>query len=711
MLFLLDGLQEDLNRVLKKPYIEKPDSTDEMVHNPQLLKEMADTCWDIYKARNDSVITDLFAGMYKSTLNCPICDKVSIIFDPFNNLTLQLPIENNWSKEIFFFPLHGKPIRVDVDIDKNASIKSLKEYVGKRMNADTKRMIMAEIYKCKLYKLFENPLAISECSIQPADSLAIFELESIPTNYNPDKVKRGHFPASRDDHIPSVDSAECDELLVPIFNRLSTPSAPRSQQKRIFGFPSFIVLKRSELKDFDAIRKKILANVANMTTRDILNEQDFGPTNIDTPEDADTDMMNDDNTSSESNAVQAKSVNSEEGLVDVSTSSSLQKEDDTKAAGRAKILQPGVPIPAGLNELYEIKIFQTGSMVPVGINAFEEAKDYPSIDTRLPRQQSEGSSNANSSEVSESSDADVDDSSPAEKMQLSGYESDIEPKNASGSDDDLPSPDSLLQRETKVPARKANKPPRRASFEYEGPIIGPGDTILLDWTPEAYDALFEGGESDQSELRGHPTWQNVEMWNDEELAAKRAQRQSRKRKGISLGDCLDEFGKEEILSENDAWYCPRCKEHRRASKKFELWKTPDILVMHLKRFSSNRNFRDKLEVLVDYPVEGLDMSERVLVKEEGKSMIYDLFAVDNHYGGLGGGHYTAYAKNFYDNQWYEYNGKFAHGYSSLAVADRSRFTCVAEIRSQSRSHYSSLSSILSQTIFYPFRRGASGEDS
>ena len=48
------------------------------------------------------------------------------------------------------------------------------------------------------------------------------------------------------------------------------------------------------------------------------------------------------------------------------------------------------------------------------------------------------------------------------------------------------------------------------------------------------------------------------------------------------------------------------------------------------------------------------------MQEEGKSPIYDLFAVDNHYGGLGGGHYTAYALNFMeDNQnWYEYNGEW-----------------------------------------------------
>ncbi|KAI5298853.1 CSN-associated deubiquitinating enzyme Ubp12 [Ascosphaera atra] len=76
--------------------------------------------------------------------------------------------------------------------------------------------------------------------------------------------------------------------------------------------------------------------------------------------------------------------------------------------------------------------------------------------------------------------------------------------------------------------------------------------------------------------------------------------------------------------------------------------------MHLKRFSSNRIFRDKLDALVDFP-QTLDMSDRVMCPEEGKSLEYELIAVDNHYGGLGGGHYTAFAKNFVDGNWYEYN--------------------------------------------------------
>jgi ubiquitin carboxyl-terminal hydrolase 4/11 len=33
-----------------------------------------------------------------------------------------------------------------------------------------------------------------------------------------------------------------------------------------------------------------------------------------------------------------------------------------------------------------------------------------------------------------------------------------------------------------------------------------------------------------------------------------------------------------------------------------------------------------------------------------------LIAVDDHWGGLGGGHYTAFARNFVDGEWYEYNG-------------------------------------------------------
>lgn len=144
--------------------------------------------------------------------------------------------------------------------------------------------------------------------------------------------------------------------------------------------------------------------------------------------------------------------------------------------------------------------------------------------------------------------------------------------------------------------------------------------------------------------------------SDPELEAIRERRAARKKKGISLQDCFAETAKTEILSENNTWRCPRCKEERMASKTLEIYTVPDILIVHLKRFGGSRAFHNsKLTELVDFPIEGLDVGPWIGLKED-KEAVYDLFAVDNHYGGLGGGHYTAFAQNFYDKRWYEYNG-------------------------------------------------------
>lgn len=75
--FLLDGTHEDLNRIKKKPATEAPDWEG---GGDKELVEMAKTCWEQYRSRNDSVIVDLFQGQYRSTVVCPDCDKVRLLF-------------------------------------------------------------------------------------------------------------------------------------------------------------------------------------------------------------------------------------------------------------------------------------------------------------------------------------------------------------------------------------------------------------------------------------------------------------------------------------------------------------------------------------------------------------------------------------------------------------------------------------------------------
>lgn len=256
--FLLDGLQEDLSRVKKKPYIEKPDSTDEMVNDPQAIREMAAKVWDITKQRDDSVIADLFTGMYKSTLVCPVCAKVSITFDPFNNLTLQLPIENSWSHKVKYYPLNDKPIIITVDIDKNASIGTMKAFISSRVNVPVERLFSAEQFKSKFYKI-HNDMKVASDEIGNNDDAYVFELEAKPTNWpapkKPKKAKKSSFGygnnESDEDEIPEWDDPIAEMMVVPVFHRRPNPERNgRSFRKPwiIDGVPHFIMLTPEEVR-------------------------------------------------------------------------------------------------------------------------------------------------------------------------------------------------------------------------------------------------------------------------------------------------------------------------------------------------------------------------------------------------------------------------------------------------------------------------------
>lgn len=46
-----------------------------------------------------------------------------------------------------------------------------------------------------------------------------------------------------------------------------------------------------------------------------------------------------------------------------------------------------------------------------------------------------------------------------------------------------------------------------------------------------------------------------------------------------------------------------------------------------------------------------------------------MFAVSNHYGGIGGGHYTAYAKNTMFNTWYDFNDSIVKEFKGNPITD------------------------------------------
>lgn len=75
---------------------------------------VAEEAWENHIKRNDSIIVDIFHGLFKSTLVCPVCSKVSVTFDPFCYLTLPLPMKKERTLEVFLVRLDplAKPTQV-----------------------------------------------------------------------------------------------------------------------------------------------------------------------------------------------------------------------------------------------------------------------------------------------------------------------------------------------------------------------------------------------------------------------------------------------------------------------------------------------------------------------------------------------------------------------------------------------------------------------
>ncbi|KAK7269040.1 hypothetical protein RIF29_21755 [Crotalaria pallida] len=190
--------------------------------------------------------------------------------------------------------------------------------------------------------------------------------------------------------------------------------------------------------------------------------------------------------------------------------------------------------------------------------------------------------------------------------------------------------------------------------------------VFLDWTDkehELYDASF---------LRDLPEVHKAGF------PAKKTRQEA-----ISLFSCLEAFLTEEPLGPDDMWYCPRCKEHRQATKKLDLWKLPEILVFHLKRFSYSRYLKNKLDTFVNFPIHNLDLTKYVKTKD-GQSYVYDLYAISNHYGGLGGGHYTAYAKLIDDNKWYHFDDSHVSPVTEAEIKSSAAYVLFYQRRSKAQ---------------------------
>ncbi|XP_014781994.1 uncharacterized protein LOC106877571 [Octopus bimaculoides] len=123
---------------------------------------------------------------------------------------------------------------------------------------------------------------------------------------------------------------------------------------------------------------------------------------------------------------------------------------------------------------------------------------------------------------------------------------------------------------------------------------------------------------------------------------------------MSLHDCFTAFMQSETLDEHNPWYCPNCSKNCRAKKTMTVWRYPDNLIIYLKRFVFHELTSTKIDNLVTFPLEDLDLSQ-FTSGPHTKNLLYDLHSFVCHFGGSNSGHYTCYSKHPIENNWYYYN--------------------------------------------------------
>jgi ubiquitin C-terminal hydrolase len=154
-------------------------------------------------------------------------------------------------------------------------------------------------------------------------------------------------------------------------------------------------------------------------------------------------------------------------------------------------------------------------------------------------------------------------------------------------------------------------------------------------------------------------------------------------KTFSIYDCLDHLIKEEQLDDENKMNCEMCGLSNRAYSQSLLWKTPKILVLHIKRFLVNSYgiTSQKITNDVEYPITNLDLEKYFDPTSPFKnSSKYDLVGINIHqafgYGGnINSGHYTSIVKNIMNNNWYLYNdaNKIKQAYTKDFLQDKDAY--------------------------------------
>ncbi|KAM4563774.1 ubiquitin carboxyl-terminal hydrolase 11 isoform 1-T2 [Odontesthes bonariensis] len=645
--FLLDGLHEDLNRVKNKEYIELRDAAG----RPD--QEVAGEAWHNHRRRNDSVIVDTFHGLFKSTLVCPECHKVSVTFDPFCYLSVPLPVSKERVMEVFFVSLdpHAKPVQHRVVVPKAGKVTDLCAALSEMTDVPPTQMVVADVFNHRFYKIYTTEESLS--CILDRDDIFVYELSVLEEQPEEPVLlalylrERSHYR----DYGSGSNSYGTTLFGHPLLLSVARSSCSREALYSLFlqrlaryvRTPDPSEELEEEEEEEDEEEEELYKSQTNGISDDEQEEAEpAGPSQTE-PSHSDESPNSQSDSASTTEPPQDRPSHAPTSLEqgDAETSNGCQAEPAAAAGNAAGGNAAGGNAAGGNAAGGNAAGGNAAGGNAAGGNAAGGNAAGGADDMNACGDLGAATNTAGSSEP------------PAEQLQQQPCETTEEEKEEDKQEEACsPSPPANEQ-----PAkRRACRKRRRSLFTIQA-VNSTGTTergmgeggsavsfssqpyVAIDWDPDMKKRFYNENEAEK-----YVKHASMEV----------PQQQTT----VQLQECIELFTTVETLEEENPWYCPVCKKHQLATKKLDLWSLPEVLIIHLKRFSYTKFTREKLDSVVDFPLRDLDFSgcllRKTLSSDEPPSR-YDLIAVSNHYGGLRDGHYTSYAQNKDNGQWYYFD--------------------------------------------------------
>uniref|UniRef100_A0A8C7I8F4 ubiquitinyl hydrolase 1 n=1 Tax=Oncorhynchus kisutch TaxID=8019 RepID=A0A8C7I8F4_ONCKI len=477
--FLLDGLHEDLNRVHEKPYVELKDSDG----RPDW--EVASEAWENHLRRNRSIVVDLFHGQLRSQVKCKTCGHVSARFDPFNFLSLPLPMDNSMHVEIIVTKLDGScPVRYGLRLNADEKYTGLKRLLSELCCLNPEQILLAEVHASNIKNF---PLDNQKVRRAVSGFLCAFE---IPVPSAPTSV------VSTPTQTDGIPIAYGNATMVTDSNSLNLGLIPK-------GMPSTVVPCGTE--------------------GSLANGLPDGP-------------------------VVLPSDSPFTGYIITIHRKMMRAELYFLSSQKNRPSLFGMPL-----------------IVPCTVHT--RTRDlYDSVWTQVSRL-----------------------ASPLPPQEASNHAQDC--------DDSMGYQYPFTLRVVQKDGNSCAWCPwyrfcRGCTVECNDERAAVGNAFMaVDWDPTALHLRYQ--TSQERIVEEHPS---VEQ-------SRRAQAEP-----ISLDSCLQAFTSEEELGEDELYYCSKCKTHRLATKKLDLWRLPPILIIHLKRFQFMNGRWIKSQKIVRFPMETFDPS-------------------------------------------------------------------------------------------------------